>query len=33
MVTPLNIDPSDALKFAISAGVTQVSKVKEKAKK
>ena len=32
-VTPLNIDPSDALKFAISAGVTQVSKVKEKAKK
>jgi len=29
MITPLNIDPSDALKFAISAGVTQVSKVKE----
>jgi len=32
MVTPLNIDPSDALKFAISAGVTQVSKVKQKEK-
>ena len=32
MVTPLNIDPSDALKFAISAGVTQVSKVKPKEK-
>lgn len=29
MVTPLDIDPSDALKFAISAGVTQVSKVKK----
>lgn len=29
MVTPLNIDPSDALKFAISAGVTQVSKIKK----
>lgn len=28
-VTPLNIDPSDALKFAISAGVTQVAKVKQ----
>ncbi|WP_340103827.1 DUF502 domain-containing protein [Rhodohalobacter sp. 8-1] len=29
-VTPLNIDPADALKFAISAGVTHVSKVKKK---
>lgn len=29
MVTPLNIDPADALKFAISAGVTQISKVKK----
>ena len=32
-ITPLHIDPSDALKFAISAGVTQVAKVKEKDKK
>lgn len=29
-ITPLNIDPSDALKFAISAGVTHVSKKKPK---
>jgi uncharacterized membrane protein len=28
-VTPLNIDPSDALKFTISAGVTKVTKIKE----
>ncbi|HKL16433.1 MAG TPA: DUF502 domain-containing protein [Balneolaceae bacterium] len=32
-ITPLNIDPSDALKFAISAGVTHVSKVNAKTKK
>lgn len=32
-VTPLNIDPADALKFAISAGVTHVAKVKPKEKK
>lgn len=32
-ITPLNIDPSDALKFAISAGVTHVAKVKPKDKK
>lgn len=32
-ITPLNVDPSDALKFAISAGVTQVAKVKPKEKK
>jgi uncharacterized membrane protein len=28
MVTPIDVDPSDALKFAISAGVTKVSRVK-----
>ncbi|MFO7845139.1 MAG: DUF502 domain-containing protein [Balneolaceae bacterium] len=27
-VTPLNVDPADALKFTISAGVTQVSRKK-----
>lgn len=27
-VTPLDVDPSDALKFAVSAGVTQVSPTK-----
>lgn len=32
-ITPLNVDPSDALKFAISAGVTHVAKVKPKDKK
>lgn len=32
-ITPLNIDPSDALKFAISAGVTQVAKVNKKETK
>ena len=31
-ITVLNVNPSDALKFAISAGVTQVAKVKPKNK-
>ena len=30
MITPLDVDPSDALKFAISAGVTKVSKAHTK---